>query len=330
MNKWNKQKRLEKTIAGEKPDRVPVALWRHWPGDDQDAEALARAHLKWQADYDWDLLKVGPASSYSVVDWGVRDKWVGHIEGTREYTNRPIQSAADWQDLASLNPHEGMLGVQLDCLRQVCTAVSAEVPVVATIFSPLSQAKHLAGNDQMLTHMRQHPEVFAKGMETITQSTIAFIHAAIELGVSGIYYAVQHARYPLLAETEFEQYGRFYDLQVLEAAQSLWLNILHIHSNDIMFDLVADYPVQIVNWHDRETGLSLKEGLQWIRGAASGGVDHWTLHQESPQELVAEAKDAITQTNGQRLLLGTGCVAMTTTPLRNIRALRELVEAKED
>ena len=41
--------------------------------------ALAAAHLQWQRDYDWDLLKVGPASSYAVVDWGVEDRWVGHI-----------------------------------------------------------------------------------------------------------------------------------------------------------------------------------------------------------------------------------------------------------
>jgi hypothetical protein len=32
------------------------------------------------------------------------------------------------------------------------------------------------------------------------------------------------------------------------------------------------------------------------------------------------------RTNGRRLLLGTGCVIMVTTPLRNIRALRQIVE----
>ena len=41
---------------------------------------------------------------------------------------------------------------------------------------------------------------------------------------------------------------------------------------------------------------------------------------------ITELVDAIEQVNGRRLLLGTGCVAMTTTPLRNIRALREIVE----
>lgn len=326
MSNWSKRKRLEAIIAGEKPDRVPVALWRHWPGDDQDADALAYAHLKWQQDYDWDLLKVGPASSYSVVDWGVRDEWVGHLEGTRNYTHRPIHAPTDWLNLQPLDPHAGMLGAHLKTLRQICTAVSPQVPVIATIFSPLSQAKHLADNPVMLSHLRSHPAEFAKGLEVITQSTIAFVQAAIEVGIDGIYYAVQHARYPVMSEAEFAQYGRTYDLRVLNAASDLWLNILHIHSTDIMFDLVADYPAAIINWHDRETGLSLADGLQKISSAASGGVDHWTLHQESPEQLLAEAEDAIQQVNGRRLLLGTGCVAMTTTPLRNIRTLRQLVE----
>ena len=38
-----KRERLEKTIHGEEADRVPVALWRHWPGDDQRAADLVEA-----------------------------------------------------------------------------------------------------------------------------------------------------------------------------------------------------------------------------------------------------------------------------------------------
>ena len=129
----------------------------------------------------------------------------------------------------------------------------------------------------------------------------------------------------MLSRDEFAEWGRPSDLRILETVQDLWLNVLHVHSDEIMFDMVADYPVQIVNWHDRETGLSLRDGLAQIKGAASGGVDHWTLHEESPENMLAEVEDAIEQTNGRRLLLGTGCVAMVTTPLRNIRALRESV-----
>ncbi len=325
MTNWNKHKRLEATISGQTPDRVPVALWRHWPGDDQDAHALAAAHLQWQRDYDWDVLKVGPSSSYSIADWGAKDRWVGHIEGTREYTRRAIQKAEDWAALKPLDPSQGMLATQIEALRLVKESIGDSVPLMATIFSPLSQAKHLADNEPMLCHMRQHPDLFRQGQETITESTMRYIEAAKKIGIDGIFYAVQHARYPLFSRDEFIEWGRPFDLQIMNAVQDLWLNMVHLHSTDVMFDLVADYPMQLLNWHDREVGISLAEGLQQIKAAASGGVDHWSLHQESPEQTIAEAKDAIEQTNGRRLLLGTGCVAMVTTPLRNIRALREAV-----
>ncbi len=321
---WTKRKRLEATIAGEKPDRLPVALWRHWPGDDQNPRALAAAHLKWQQDYDWDLLKVGPSSSYSVDDWGVKTKWVGHIEGTREYVRRAVFTPDDWAALKPLNPQKGMLAAQIEALRLVGEGVGDGVPFTATIFSPLSQAKHLAGDPTMLSHMRSHPDAFHRGLETITESTLRFIEAAKTTGIAGIFLAVQHARYPLLSRAEFHEFGRAYDLRILAAVDDLWCNMVHLHSSEVMFDLVADYPAQFLNWHDRETAVTLADGLAHIQGAASGGIDHWTLHQDSPDGLLAEAKDAVAQTNGRRLLLGTGCVIMVTTPTQNIRALREI------
>lgn len=326
MPEWSKRKRLEATIAGERPDRLPVALWRHWPGDDQDARALATAHLQWQRDYDWDLLKVGPASSYAVVDWGVEDRWVGHIEGTRERTYHPINEPGDWGLLKSLDPGRGMLATQIEALKLINNAVGKEIPTVATIFSPLSQAKHLAGSEKLLTHLRQDPEALHRGLDTIAASTLRFIAAAKATGISGIYFAVQYARYPLLNPLEFAEFGRQYDLRVLEAVSDLWLNMSHIHSDQIMFDQVADYPVQIVNWHDRQSGISIADGLAQISHAASGGVNQWSIHQEAPAAMLAEAADALAQCDGRRLVLSTGCVIMTTTPLRNIRALREFAE----
>ena len=175
MSNWSKRRRLEAAIAGEAVDRLPVALWRHWPGDDQDAAALATAHLKWQADYDWDLLKVGPASSYSVIDWGVEDRWEGHIEGTRTTTRYPVAQPADWEALRPTDPGRGALATQIEALRLVGAAMRGDTPFIATVFSPLSMAKHLAGNAVALSHMREAPEAFHRGLNTLTESIIAFI-----------------------------------------------------------------------------------------------------------------------------------------------------------
>jgi uroporphyrinogen decarboxylase len=329
MSNWKKRERLEAAIAGRKVDRTPVALWRHWPGDDQDAEALAAAHLKWQQDYDWDFVKVSPASSFCLVDWGVEDVWEGEAEGTRTYTRRAVRRPEDWAALPLLDPGSGMLATQIEALRLVGRGLGEETPFLATIFSPLAQAKNLAGGEVMLSHMRSHPELFQQGLETITASTLAYLEAVKATGLSGIFYALQHCRYTLMSPAEYQLFGRPYDAEILAAASDLWLNMLHIHGEDTFFDLAADYPVPLVNWHDRESGINLVQGLQQLSGAVSGGVSRMTMFRDDPAAAVAEARDALEQTNGRRFVLGTGCVIMTNTPLRNVRALRELAELGE-
>ena len=188
-------------------------------------------------------------------------------EGTRDYTIRPIQRPEDWADLRVLDPGVGALGAQLECLRLIQAALGEGVPVIQTIFNPLAQAKNLAGREALVLHLRQYPDALRQGLETITEATIRFVEAVQSLGIAGVFYAVQHARYGLLSEAEYRTFGRPYDLQILEVARSSWLNVLHLHGLGVMFDMVADYPVQILNWHDRETGISLQEGQRRFQGA---------------------------------------------------------------
>lgn len=327
MPDWSKRKRLEAAITGENVDRLPVALWRHWPGDDQDAEALAAAHVKWQADYDWDVVKFSPSSSYCLDDWGVETRWVGHVEGTREYTARPVQKPEDWTRLKPLDPMKGMLGVQIQAIKLLRQALGEEVPILATIFAPLAQARNLAGDELMLNHMRSDTDHFLAGMRAILDSTLRFVDAAREAGVSGIFYAIQHARYALMSQVEYKSFGEPFDERILAEASDLWLNMVHLHgAGGVMFDMIADYDTPLLNWHDRDTGVSLQEGLEQFSGAASGGVSQHTMHTGTPEDVLAQAIDAVTQTDSRRLMLGTGCVIMTNTPLRNIRTLRDFAE----
>src|SRR2546426_1119779 len=96
--------RIRAAIAGKPVDRVPVALWRHFPGDDQRAESLAAAHVTFQKTYQWDLLKVTPASGYYGDDWGLRAGYKPNREGTRHYTDRPIKNTAGWNSSPTGRP----------------------------------------------------------------------------------------------------------------------------------------------------------------------------------------------------------------------------------
>ncbi|MEW5868928.1 MAG: uroporphyrinogen decarboxylase family protein [Chloroflexota bacterium] len=321
------RQRLETCLSGASPDRVPVALWRHFPVDDQTPESLAHAALVFQRTFEFDLVKVTPASSYCLKDWGVRDEWHGATEGTRQYTQRVIQNPEDWKRLPALDPHQGYLAAQLRCLRLLLDELGSETPVIQTIFNPLSQAKNLVGGDALLVHMRRFPDALQAGLATISESTRRFVEALLDTGVAGIFYAIQHAKFGLLSPEEYLRFGKPYDLQILEPVRQLWLNMLHLHGEEVMFDLVADYPVNILNWHDRDTAPSLAQGQMRFPGVVCGGLQRErTMVLGTPQMVRQEAMEAIQATSGQRFILGTGCVIPIHTPYGNLLAARQSVE----
>lgn len=322
------RERLETCLSNQRPDRTPVALWRHFPVDDQIPHRLARATLIFQETFDFDLVKISPASSFCIKDWGVEDQWNGACEGTRDYTKNVIQNPDDWERLSVLNVQQGYLGAQLECIRILVKELEPDTPVIQTIFSPLSQAKNLVGKEELQVHLRKYPQAVQAGLKVITETTRNFVQAAHEIGVSGIFYAVQHAQYGLLNESEFEVFGSQYDKQVLEAASDLWLNMAHLHGKQVMYKQIAEYPVQILNWHDRETSPSLSEGQQLFEGVVCGGLSRQeTIVLGTPESVTEEANQAIEATQGIRFILGTGCVVPTVAPYGNILAARQSVGA---
>lgn len=329
-HKMRKQQRLETCLSGGTPDRTPVALWRHFPVDDQTPDGLAAATVEFQRQYDFDLVKVTPASSFCLKDWGARDGWQGAAEGTRTYTYRVIQNPEDWSRLTVMDPYQGHLGAQLTCLQLLITELKSgddPVPVLQTIFNPLSQAKNLVGGDVLRVHLRCYPDAVHQGLRTILETTRRFLEAALHLGLDGIFFAVQHANYDLLTEQEYDQFGTFYDLQLLDMVKDLWLNMLHLHGENIMFNRFVDYPVGVINWHDRETYPSLSEAQSLFPGAVCGGLERQAVMVlGNPVQVTSQARDAIVETEGKRFILGTGCVMPVIAPRANILAARKSVE----
>ena len=304
-----------------------MALWRHFPVDDQSPESLASAHLNYQRLYDFDLLKVTPASSYMAKDWGTIDEWRGATEGTREYTQRVIHNPEDWASLPILDPTQGSLGDTLTALKIITKELGEHTPVIQTIFSPLSQAKNLVGREHLIVHMRSHPEELHQGLKAIAATTLKFIEAVKQTGVAGVFYAVQHAQYGLCSPSEYAEFGRKYDLEVLEPARELWLNLLHLHGENIFFDQFIDYPVSIINWHDQDTSPTLTEAKKRFNGVVCGGLKREkTIVLGTPGSVQAEAQLAIEATGGKRFILGTGCVAPIIAPHANLMAARQSVD----
>jgi uroporphyrinogen decarboxylase len=325
----HKRERLAAAVVGAPVDRPPVALWRHFPGDDQRAEDLAAAHIRWQETYDFDFLKVTPASSYAVDDYGVVTAWLGNDEGTRHIVQHPVTEPAALAELPVLDVTRGGYGVARAALARIAQAVGEDVTVLQTVFSPLAQLKKLLG-PAFFPALRRQPEAVHAGLRQLTANTIAHIDSLTPIGVRGIFYAVQHASAHVLAPAEYAVFGRPYDLQILGCVPDGWLKLLHLHGQDVYFEAFVDYPIDVINWHDRETRPTLAEGQRQFAGAVAGGIRQIeTLLRGAPTQVQDEALDAWQQTAGRRFILGTGCVSMITTPEANLRAARAAVETMQ-
>ncbi|MFN8492889.1 MAG: uroporphyrinogen decarboxylase family protein [Caldilineaceae bacterium] len=321
----SKRERLEATFAGAAVDRPPVALWRHWPVDDLKGNELARATLAFQRTYDFDFIKLTPNSNFCVAGYGADCTWLGNDEGTYVWGPRVIQTPEDWYKLQPLDPNQGLQNEVLTAAKALHDELGGDVPFIETIFNPLSQAKSLAG-PLLSAHLRQYPEAVKAGLAVITESILRFIEALQRTGAAGIFLAVQHASYDLLSEAEYQNFGKPLDLQILAGANAFWFNMVHLHGTQVMFDLVADYPAQVINWHDTETPPTLSEALARTRMALCGGLRQWaTMVRGTPESVQAEAQQALQATNGRRFMLGTGCVTPIIAPTGNILAARRAV-----
>jgi uroporphyrinogen decarboxylase len=327
MAEMTKTERLRATISGQPVDRVPIAFWRHWPGDDQQPQSLARATLDYYRQFDWDVIKIPPSSTYCIDDWGAKHAYGGRVIGERDYQERLVRKPEDWDRIEPLDVTKGTYGRQLECLKLVLERKgSDDVPVVHTLFNPLSMATHLSGNEACSVAIRRHPERMERVLAALTETCANFAQEVLKTGADGVFLSTAAASYDIMSAEEYRRWGRPGDLAVLEASSAGWVNMLHLHGQYPMFRELADYPIHAINWHDRAAGPSLAEAGTLFSGALIGGVEQWEVLQcGTPADVEAQVLDAIEQLHGLRLMVGAGCTYPVTVPVGNLLTAREAV-----
>ncbi len=327
MNHWQ---RIEAAIHGEKTDRPPICLWHHWPIKDLEPESLADSIVEWQQKYDSDVVKHAPAGSYVIKDWGGKRKYVPENDrglGVYTFTKRAVTDLNQWPELEQLDVTKNHLGQQVEAIRIVAKRLDNSVPIMQTIFSPLNIAPKLAG-EMAFKNMRQSPDIFERGLKIIAETTARFAQACMDAGAHGVLFVAQ-SNYDLYTEEEYRRFGEPYDRLILETIRSQSkISVLLAQGHKVMFDRIIEYPIDALNWHDRTRGPSLQEMQSRFSGLMMGGInEEGTLLNGSPEAIQAEVRDAIAQTGGRRLLVGTGGAPLLATPSEHFRAARQSVEA---
>jgi uroporphyrinogen decarboxylase len=321
-----RRERVQAALRGEPVDRAPISLWHHFPGQDDTADALAASTVAFQARYDCDLVKLMPTGMYPVMDYGVAVRPSADAIGTTRFVRGPIREPADWSRLPEVAPDRGVLGAQVEAVRLVRAHLGPGSPVIQTIFSPLTVAAKLAGDHApVLALAASDPDALNVVLARLAGDVVRFGRACLEAGADGFFFATQLGGRAF--EPAYRRFGVPYDLRVLERLRGdSWCTILHLHGTDPLFELADEYPVDAVNWHDRDTRPTLSEGLARTRRALVAGIARGgAIAQGRPEEAAAEVRDAVRQTAGRRLIVAPGCVIPYRAPESNLSAARRAV-----
>lgn len=320
----SKQDRVYAVLQGQPIDRVPLSLWRHFHKQDQTPTGLASATIAFYQRYNFDLIKLTPSGLYAIEDWGAQITQSKDDDHPPRLKKPVIKKPEDWRNLATLTITEGSYGDALKAIKLVTSQLDeSDAPILMTIFSPLTLAYKLAG-EVLLEHLQDYPTDVHIGLATIAENTSRFANAALEAGANGIFFASQLSRADMLTEEMCETFVIRYDLIALERVQTHPAPlVLHLHGPNIYFETVNQYPVHAISWHNHETAPTLEEALNLTDKTLMTGLDRDLLEQGHPEDVVAQAQNAM-ETGGQRLILAPACVIPPKTPLENLEALANM------
>jgi uroporphyrinogen decarboxylase len=328
MNRWD---RLDAALLGAEVDRIPISLWKHYHLQDRAPGRLAEATIALHRQFDTDLIKLTPSGLYPIQDWGATIQFGTDDDFLPLAVQPVIQSADQWETLPRLEVNNGALGRELEMIHHVDVGLEGSTPFMMTIFSPLTIAYKLCGDkvsgERVVDYIRQSPRQLHAGLITIRDVVIEYAVACLEAGASGIFFATQMATVDLMTRDEFKEFGLAYDIPILDSLiGNSRLTMLHACGQNLMFDLVAGYPVDAINWATHTSGTTLAEARRVTSSALVGGLALDTLLGGSEEEVLAEARAAISVAGRRRFILAPDCVIKGPSPDANLAAARRAVE----
>ncbi len=320
------RERVLAALRGEPVDRPAFSLWRHFHEHDATPEGLVEATLTFVRTWEPDFVKHTPTGLYAVEDWGLAIRRFDDPHRPPERL-RPLFDTPDgWHELEELDVEAGALGRELHGLRLLRAKVPDEVPILMTVFSPLTLAYKLVG-ERVVRDLREAPEALHAGLCTIAATVARYVEAVHRAGADGLFFATQLATADRLTREEYARFGEPYDQLVLGAWPGEAPLILHLHGSNTFFDLANVYPVHGVSWHDRETSPSLAEALGRTARGLVAGLDRRVFLQ-GRDAVRRQALDALRATGGRRHVLAPSCVLPTQAPDEALAAVVEVIRGE--
>src|SRR5439155_1344550 len=139
------RERVEAAIALGLGDRPPVSAWSHTFKEEWTPSELARVTVERAQKFGWDFVKFQLRASCFAEAFGSVYRPSGHRLRAPVLEQVAVPDAESWQRLALVNPKA--LDDQVEAIGLVARELGPGVPVIQTVFSPLTVAGYLCGSN---------------------------------------------------------------------------------------------------------------------------------------------------------------------------------------
>jgi uroporphyrinogen decarboxylase len=322
----SKRDRLARVVQGLPVDRLPLSLWRHFYVEETAAESLAEALCRWHRRFDFDFVKINVRAQYHTEGWGCRYGYSGQEHVKPETLDLAVTKPSDYAALERLDVHRWPFSEMLALVHLLRSELGPDEVLLMTVFNPMSVALDLAGGPEALaTAINTAPAAVHRALRAITDTFCDFVQLCVDQGADGLYFATTYAATAEhFTREQYEEFGRPYDLEVLEEVRDAPMNMLHVCKSASYVRELADYPVQAINW---DTSDATNPTLADLRFACEdralvGGLSRQLFDQAgAATRLVEELARAREMMGDWPFVVGSTCTLPTETLEENIDAV---------
>jgi uroporphyrinogen decarboxylase len=306
------QARVRAALSLERPDRPPAGWWGHTFSEEWSPRELAAATVARQRASGWDFVKLQPRACCFAEAFGSEYRPSDRATDGPVLIRPAVTSPEDWSRVPAADAGVPALADQVEALRLVVDALGPSVPVIQTVFSPLTVAGYLIGEDRprMAGELRRGSGQVEGALARIADALADFAARSVHAGAAGIFFAISgFASADLLSLKEYEDLALPHDRRVLAAVpKSAWFDVLHLCGPRQHFELASALETHAVSWSIHEPGNpSLAEGRARSGRAVMGGIDLDTLVRGAPEGVLEQGRAAVSSTDATGIILAPGC-----------------------
>jgi uroporphyrinogen decarboxylase len=323
--------RVRAALEGGKVDRPPAGAWGHTYREEWNAEQLAEVTVDRARRLGWDFVKFQPRATFFAEAFGNRYRAAGHRLKGPILEHAAVPDLEAWSRLELVDP--GVLDEQARAIGLVARELGDSVPVIQTVFSPLSVGDYLVGREKrrLIRELRQHPDVVLPALERVQDALIDFARKSVEAGAAGIFYAISGFATPDAMPVDVYDSLVFpIDLRITESfPAAAWFNVVHLCGSHVNMDVARRLPVGAVSYSVHNAGNpSLAEARRLTGKAVMGGLEQRGALVGGPAEAIEEqVRQAIAETGGDHLLLAPGCSVPPRAREENLAAMMRAATA---